>query len=211
MDVRMPGINGLEATRLIRALPPPRCGVRVVAVTAQAFAQQIEICRQAGMDGHVPKPFKQTELLAALETMITEPGVMDLAALPRAGTEVDAVAGVPILDRAAFDDIAESLSAADMAENLQILITRCQALLRGLLMPGMLSQSSELAQIAHKIAGGAGTFGFLHVAAAARCFELAADNSAAETAALGDQLAAAIEASIAVIREEIHAIAAVQA
>ena len=71
MDVRMPGMNGLEATRLIRALPAPRGAVRVVAVTAQAFAQQIEICRQAGMDGHVSKPFTQAVLLAAVEKAAT--------------------------------------------------------------------------------------------------------------------------------------------
>jgi CheY-like chemotaxis protein/HPt (histidine-containing phosphotransfer) domain-containing protein len=203
MDVRMPGMNGLEATRLIRALPAPRGQVRIVAVTAQAFAQQIEICRQAGMDGHVSKPFKLAVLLAALENVTialndTEPVPMLLAAAP-----ADAGVGLPVLDRAVLEDITETLSAADLEENLQILLTRGQALLCALRMPGMLSQASELAEAAHKIAGGAGTFGFLHVAASARQFEVAADIGAPETAACADHLAAAIEASITSIRQQL--------
>jgi signal transduction histidine kinase/HPt (histidine-containing phosphotransfer) domain-containing protein len=202
MDVRMPGMNGLQATRLIRALPPPRGQVRVVAVTAQAFAQQIEICRQAGMDGHVSKPFKQAVLLAALENATALPTNTEWAATPAAAGHADAEVGLPVLDRAVFEEITETLSAADLQENLQILLTRCEALLRGLRMSGMLSQASELAEAAHKLAGGAGTFGFLQVAAAARRFEAAADLGAPETTARADDLAAAIEASVMTVRQE---------
>jgi signal transduction histidine kinase/ActR/RegA family two-component response regulator len=63
MDVRMPGMDGLEATRRIRTLPGERSKVSIVAMTAQAFSDQIEICREAGMDGHVTKPFQHTTLL----------------------------------------------------------------------------------------------------------------------------------------------------
>ena len=202
MDVRMPGMNGLDATRLIRALPAPRGRVRVVAVTAQAFAQQIEICRQAGMDSHVSKPFKQAVLLAALENGTAAPTNSELAETPAASEHADADAGLPVLDRAVFEEITETLSAADLQENLQILLARCEALLCGLRMSGMLSQSSGLAEAAHKLAGGAGTFGFLQVAAAARRFEAAADIDDPETTALADHLAAAIEASVTIVRQE---------
>ena len=66
MDVRMPGINGLEATRRIRALHGPRGTVPVVALTAQAFAEQIEECSRAGMDSHLSKPFTPTALIDAV-------------------------------------------------------------------------------------------------------------------------------------------------
>jgi signal transduction histidine kinase/DNA-binding response OmpR family regulator/HPt (histidine-containing phosphotransfer) domain-containing protein len=207
MDVRMPGMDGLESTRRIRALPAPRGKVRVVAVTAQAFAQQIEICRQAGMDSHISKPFTQAVLLAALENTApshTKPAVMPLAAAPG-----DTGPELPILDRAAFEEITEYLAAADLEESLEILITRGEELLCWLQMPGMLSQASLVAEAAHKLAGGAGTFGFLSVAAAARRFEDAADMNAAETVALGDHLAAAIKASITVIRQELVTMATI--
>ena len=66
MDVRMPGMDGLEATRRIRALPGPRALVPIVALTAQAFAEQIQECLKAGMNSHLGKPFTPAELLKAV-------------------------------------------------------------------------------------------------------------------------------------------------
>jgi len=206
MDVRMPGVNGLQATRRIRALPAPRGDVRIVAVTAQAFAQQVEKCRQAGMDGHISKPFKRAVLLATLEKIATSP--RDAEPAIALSTTAAGDIGLPMFDRDAFDDIINTMAAADVAENLRTLIARCETLLGGLRSPDMLSQAGELAEAAHKLAGGAGTFGFLHVAAAARRFEVAADAGAPEAVALGDQLAAAINASVALARQEIAAMVA---
>ena len=66
MDVRMPGIDGLEATRRIRALQGARGQVPIVALTAQAFTEQVAACRAAGMDSHLSKPFDPETLLAAV-------------------------------------------------------------------------------------------------------------------------------------------------
>jgi len=66
MDMRMPEVDGLMATRRIRALPAPRGLVPIVALTANAFTEQIEECHKAGMDGHLAKPFTMPTLLAAL-------------------------------------------------------------------------------------------------------------------------------------------------
>ena len=67
MDVRMPEMDGLEATRRIRMLADPRGQVPIVALTAQAFAEQIAECRNAGMDSHVGKPFDPKMLIDAVE------------------------------------------------------------------------------------------------------------------------------------------------
>jgi CheY-like chemotaxis protein len=66
MDVRMPGMDGLEATRRIRALEGLRGQVPIVAVTGQVFSEQLEECRAVGMDGYVAKPYKLESLLEAL-------------------------------------------------------------------------------------------------------------------------------------------------
>jgi PAS domain S-box-containing protein len=208
MDVRMPGMNGLRATRLIRALPAPRGEVRIVAVTAQAFAQQIATCLQAGMDGHIAKPFNQAVLLATLQNPTTVPNDTELAATSPATACAEAGTGLPMLDRAMFEDIVGSLSAADLDQNLRLLITGCEALLCALRRPGLRSRASEVAEAAHKLAGGAGTFGFLAMAAAARQFEVAADMGTHETVALGANLAAAIEASTILVQTELTAMAA---
>jgi PAS domain S-box-containing protein len=65
MDVRMPVVDGLEATRRIRALGGARARVPIVALTAQAFTEQVAECREAGMDDHLVKPFTPATLLAA--------------------------------------------------------------------------------------------------------------------------------------------------
>lgn len=67
MDLQMPVMDGLEATRRIRALPPPRGRVPVIAVTASAMPEQVEACRAAGMDGHLAKPIDRETLLRLVQ------------------------------------------------------------------------------------------------------------------------------------------------
>ena len=72
MDVRMPGMDGLEATQRIRRLAGTRGRVPIIGVTAQAFAEQIADCRNAGMDAHLAKPFNPDELLAVVSSTVAE-------------------------------------------------------------------------------------------------------------------------------------------
>jgi PAS domain S-box-containing protein len=67
MDVRMPEMDGLEATRRIRAMAPEKAGVRIVAMTASAQSSDVEACRVAGMDEYVSKPVDRKKLRAVLE------------------------------------------------------------------------------------------------------------------------------------------------
>ena len=66
MDVRMPHMDGLEATRRIRALPGPESGRAIVAMTADAMPEDVVRCVAAGMNGHMPKPINQAGLLAVV-------------------------------------------------------------------------------------------------------------------------------------------------
>ena len=59
MDIMMPVMNGYEATQAIRNMNRPDAGkVQIVAMTANAFAEDVVKCKEAGMDSHLPKPFK---------------------------------------------------------------------------------------------------------------------------------------------------------
>lgn len=69
MDILMPEMNGLEATRRIRELErlqPSRGHTRIVALTAEAHPDDRVRCLQAGMDDYITKPFKHEELLKIL-------------------------------------------------------------------------------------------------------------------------------------------------
>ncbi len=65
MDVQMPGLDGLQATQFIRALPGWE-DIPILAMTASAFSEDRQRCLQAGMNDHVSKPVDPDQLLAAL-------------------------------------------------------------------------------------------------------------------------------------------------
>jgi signal transduction histidine kinase len=67
MDVRMADMDGLEATRLIRALPGAHGAVPILALTAYTSPEQVAQCLDAGMDGHVPKPVDYETLIRMID------------------------------------------------------------------------------------------------------------------------------------------------
>jgi len=83
MDVRMPGMDGLEATRQIRALPNPGSEVPILALSAYTMRDQAMICQDAGMDGFVAKPVGYTTLMRAIDDVFLRPTVLNRS-LPRA-------------------------------------------------------------------------------------------------------------------------------
>jgi signal transduction histidine kinase/DNA-binding response OmpR family regulator len=66
MDVQMPELDGVQATKQIRALPPPKCGLHIIAMTAHAMSGDREIYLAAGMDDYVSKPIEVPILMAKL-------------------------------------------------------------------------------------------------------------------------------------------------
>lgn len=85
MDVRMPHMDGLEATRRIRALPGPEADVAVVAMTADAMPEDVVRCVASGMNAHMPKPINQAGLLMVVNRALA-------GDLPVARVTVDAAA-----------------------------------------------------------------------------------------------------------------------
>ena len=68
MDVHMPVMDGLEATKAIRALPDPALSrIPIIAMTADAFAEDVQKCMDCGMSGHVAKPVDVNKLLEYLQ------------------------------------------------------------------------------------------------------------------------------------------------
>jgi CheY-like chemotaxis protein len=71
MDVRMPVMDGLEATRGIRALDRPDAKtVPIIAMTANAFDEDVQRSLQAGMTAHLSKPVEPERLYETLDKLI---------------------------------------------------------------------------------------------------------------------------------------------
>jgi CheY-like chemotaxis protein len=66
MDVRMPEMDGLAATRAIRSHGGRLVSLPIIALTANAFADDIKQCREAGMSDFLAKPLRKPALVAAL-------------------------------------------------------------------------------------------------------------------------------------------------
>ena len=71
MDVRMPHMDGLEATRRIRALPDTGGAVSIVAMTADAMPEDVSRCLAAGMNAHMAKPINQAGLLLMVNRAVS--------------------------------------------------------------------------------------------------------------------------------------------
>jgi CheY-like chemotaxis protein len=205
MDVRMPGMDGLEATRRIRALPGPFGLVPVIAVTAQVFAEQIDDCRRAGMDSHLGKPFSQAALLeaVALAAPVEGRGVSPASDAP--ADKVDGapppaaeIPGEPVFDREAFGRTVAFLAPDAVARHLQSLAAQGDDILHCLRGPPAMAASAcgDLVDAAHTLGGSAGMFGFRRLLSCARTYEAAAEEDSPETMAALCALGAAIDASL---------------
>ena len=168
MDVMMPGMDGLEATRRIRQLPAPAGQVPILAVTASAFAEDIEACHAAGMNAHLAKPIERDALMAALDRLTGDEAarpvqpaslVAPQPELPLlARRRADGKLAIPGLDEASASKLAP-VFLQEIAEQTRVL--RAAG-------PEMVG---EAIAAAHRLTGSAATLGATRLAAAARQFQ----------------------------------------
>jgi PAS domain S-box-containing protein len=218
MDIRMPHVDGLEATRRIRALEGVRGAVPIIGVTAQAFVQQIQECREAGMDGHLSKPFTLESLLGAVRRAAKPAVRRDASVLPgdllaSPPTIANGPSVIPVrapsnetplcqplakvFDRTTFDQAAVHLAPEVVLSCLQTLSEQAEHLWSGLLVAEAESSNpNSMADAAHALAGSAGMFGFDRLCATARQFEHAVLSNATESAVPTADLVAALKTSL---------------
>lgn len=209
MDVRMPGMDGLEATRRIRLLDGARGQIPIIALTAHAFREQIEACRRAGMSSHLSKPFEMDALLAAVaaagNVCRQKAGAIWQGSGSgefTSGTGVLAVGPstervTSVFNEAAFERTARYLQAATVSMSMRTIAELGETVLFGLChMDDDVSGDTRLMDAAHSLAGNAGMFGFEDLASIGHRFEVALDGDPARASAMADEFRTAIEATL---------------
>ena len=91
MDIQMPRMDGVTATRCIRQLGGAAQHVPIIAMTANVLPEQVRAFREAGMDDHVAKPFKQQELHDAIRRALSR----GRASLDRRGPDAECNFAIP--------------------------------------------------------------------------------------------------------------------
>jgi len=176
MDVRMPEMDGLQATRELRTRGENPLTVPIIAFTANAFLEDIAACREAGMDDFLIKPTRKKAMVEAILRVLprSEP-VEDLVRqlpspplAPRHATPVEV--SCPI-DRKPFGELVDELGAEAASEIFDVFVRETAARLSLFRTLAIDSDRSRIAREAHSLKSGAGTFGLSELAELARNLE----------------------------------------
>jgi signal transduction histidine kinase/DNA-binding response OmpR family regulator/HPt (histidine-containing phosphotransfer) domain-containing protein len=208
MDVQMPALDGICATREIRALPPPKCRIPIIAVTANAMTGAEVEYLKAGMDDYVPKPIQPALLFAKLARLAATIKAKNLAMPQARETSPRDMIGdddmAPIFDLESVAGLEAVLPRETIRELLSLYLTDSDTVLHGIdesIVEGDLASTSRHA---HVIIGTSGNIGALRVSHLARRLESSCnkkDEAAARRLALA--LTAASAATSQAIRKKI--------
>jgi CheY-like chemotaxis protein/HPt (histidine-containing phosphotransfer) domain-containing protein len=184
MDMQMPEVDGLEATRRIRELGGAGATIPIVALTANAFASDAEVCRAAGMDAYLSKPMDAETVIATIAPLIRERPRVQLP-IPVASPPEDP-REYPAEDPPE-DPIVTALRGRYEAlkQSFATELGRLETLLRNSDVANHAESRAAIAGICHKLSGSAGMFGDAGLGDAARKLEEEALSNAA-AAALAD-------------------------
>jgi CheY-like chemotaxis protein len=191
MDVQMPEMDGLEATRRIRQLSSAELAAeaqpRIIAMTANAMREDLEICLAAGMDDYVSKPVQVEELVRALSKC--RPRQRKAPRKPPEAPPIETIVEVDslqILDPGALERLRTTLGRQadqmlpDLLDGFHHDVDRLLSEARQALEEG---NADELRRAAHTLKSTSATFGAMALSATARELEYLAREGMLEGAA----------------------------
>jgi|GEM_PF-1880271 len=153
MDVQMPELDGIEATREIRRLAGPKSKIPIIAMTAHALSGDREKCLKAGMNDYVSKPIEPLELKEVVERWMARRPVSSLA-VPEKETEVGGAA----MDWAQLEQ--SSGGDAEFRRQLtEVFLADCEGRLGRLNESLRAKNFEQMAREAHSVKGATANFG----------------------------------------------------
>jgi len=204
MDLQMPDLDGVQATRKIRALPAPKGGIPIIALTACAAPEARQECLAAGMNDYLSKPFKPAELLSALEkipqqsswpALVTPPDTLNEPAAAKS------VEGLPVLDLEQLDTFESVFSRSKMKTLASLYMVDVDARLVLIKEYRLKGDFEGISRQAHMIVSTAGNLGAMQTSALARILEVSCKDI---DHARSDRLIAELRASCEQSRSELR-------
>ena len=170
MDVQMPELDGLEASREINQRWPGERRPRIVAMTANAMQGDRELCAASGMDDYVAKPIRVEELVAALERcgQRADAGVRGG---PAATAGVPGTPGSGVIDPTVFERLTATMGGAFVAELIDTFVEDARELIATLRRALAPADLDAFRRAAHSLKSNGETLGAMRLAALARELE----------------------------------------
>ncbi|HEX7677060.1 MAG TPA: ATP-binding protein, partial [Thermoanaerobaculia bacterium] len=181
MDVRMPEMDGFQATRTIRARGGRLSLLPIIAFTANAFPEDVKACHDAGMNDFVVKPARKKALVEAILRVLPPPSTDTLPeyAAPPLAAEVPDVdsnlAAEAALDHGAYEELAREIGDEGAREIRIVFLTETDARLKLLRQLTPDAHRAKIGREAHSLKSAAGTFGYRRLASLALQVEKNAD------------------------------------
>ncbi|NEW87929.1 response regulator [Rhodopseudomonas sp. WA056] len=160
MDVRMPNMDGLAATQAIRGKGNALAKLPIIALTANAFPDDVKVCREAGMNDFLAKPLRKPALVAAV-----------LRALRGAPQPVTVLAPPTQADLDTLAELTAEIGRDQVNEMVTLFFTETERRIALFRRFGDRMDRTTLEVEAHSLKGGARTLGFHSIGEIARLIE----------------------------------------
>jgi CheY-like chemotaxis protein len=211
MDMQMPLMGGLEATRIIRERGGALAAIPIIALTANAFADDIKACRDAGMNDFITKPIRKNILIEKLAKVVggrkrlrgpdAAPAAYD--ELPPVSPAAVAMTNVgPFLDRVILNRLIGDIEIDGVRATVEMYLAETHEQLALLKTYSSDRDGTKIKSEAHKLTGASRIFGLNQVSELAETLEQSAPDMAPDAYR---KMLEFIESSVNAARAELKA------